>query len=126
MVLQPNLKGYESFTVEIGWSKLGRFPELGMRPSMQPPSADHAEFAQPEYVCRLGKDLLGADYWWEVEPFERGLTPEQCLAILQKRLDPIPADQAASRVKPHVVDAIRCLETLGLPYLQGFVAHGAD
>jgi hypothetical protein len=126
VVLKPNLKGHESFTVEIGWSKRGRFPELGMRPSLHAPREGHSEFTQPEYFCRLGKDRLGDDYWWEVEPFEWNPTADRFLAAIQKQLEPIPTDQAVARVSPQVTDAIGCLATVGLPYLEDFVAHCAD
>ena len=126
VILQPNLKGHESFTVEIGWSKLARFPELSMRPSFHSPDEGHAEFAQSEYVCRLGKDTVGEDHWWEVEAFRCGLTEAECIAILEEQLKPIPDDDAMARVKPHVLDAVERLVRLGLPYLETFVAHCAE
>jgi len=125
VVVQPNLKGHESFTVEIGWSTMARFPELGMRPSFQSPSDDHAEFAQPEYMCRLGKDRVGDDHWWEVEAFRCGLTEAECLQILQEQVKPIPADVAVELVRPHVLNAVETLVRLGVPYLELFAADRA-
>ena len=126
IILQPNLKGYESFTVEIGWSRLDRFPELGMRPSFHAPSDDRCEFAEPEYMCRLGNDRLGNDYWWEVEPFRCGITEAEYLAILQEQLKQIPADEAHAKVEPHVLNAFNRLEHSGVPYLEQFAAYCAE
>lgn len=126
IILQPNLKGHESFSVEIGWSKLARFPELSMRPSFSSPSEDRAEFDEPEYVCRLGKDRLGEDYWAEVEAFRCGLTEAECMAILQEQLRPIPPEEAKAKVQPHVVDAVDRLVRFGVPYLEQFAASCAD
>jgi hypothetical protein len=66
--LIPSVKGYNRFTVELGWSTLGRYPELSARPAPAWPGTDRAEFDLPEYVCRLVSLYARADPWWSYEP----------------------------------------------------------
>lgn len=113
-IVVPNQK-FESFTVEVGWSKLGRYPQLGVRPS--PESHDRAGDRE-EYVVRLGELSRGQDYWWEIERFR---VPTDVNDLMQS-LQPIPPEQAESRVLPKVEEALADLERHGEPYLM-LVAH---
>src|SRR3954462_9027221 len=47
----------DAFSLEVGWSTLGRFPELSPRPAGRP-TPNRIEFSRPEFVCRL-VDLFG-------------------------------------------------------------------
>ncbi|AKJ27381.1 hypothetical protein [Caldimonas brevitalea] len=116
-VLVPH-QNLEQFTFDIGWSRLGRFPELTMRPSLQRPLE---AFGLPEYFGRLGEVSSGQDLWWEVEPFRapRGL------ADLEKMVQPIPAETARARVTPVAERALDVLERVGVPYLLEAEARGA-
>lgn len=116
IVLSPSPKDYDEFTVLIGWSTLGRYPELSVIPSPQSPSPDRAEFSQPEYLTRLPQLWTQRDEWWVIQEFEPALTVEQMTA----RMAPIPAPAAEAKVIPRVDDAIGKLIAFGLPYLSEF------
>lgn len=108
-ILVPNQK-LESFTLEVGWSKLGRYPQLSVRPS--PESHDRAGDRE-EYVVRLGELFQGEDYWWEIERFR---IPTDVNDLMQS-LQLIPPEQAELRVLPKVEEALAALELHGEPYL---------
>ncbi len=108
LILVPDRKGADRFTIEIGWSKLGRFPRLSMRPSFDEPTESGEEFLLDEYVCRLGRVMVGADRWWHVPRVaDEKTVPGD--ASLQASID-----EVASRV----VDEIR---RFGVPYLNRFM-----
>jgi hypothetical protein len=121
IVLSPSLKDYEEFTVLIGWSTLGRYPELSVIPSIQRPSPDRAEFRQPEYLTRLPQLWTHQDEWWVIEAFKPVFTVEEMTA----RMAPIPAGVAEEKVIPRVEDAIRKVMEFGIPYLSAFVESRA-
>jgi hypothetical protein len=116
--LCPDRKGREAFTVEIGWSKLGRFPELSMRPSFDTPSLRRNEFELDEYVCRLGMLVSGGDYRWELEGLENPDSLEAYMVYLQRKVNPVSPQQAIRVVRPHVKDAMEKLLLHGIPYLE--------
>ncbi|HOB51129.1 MAG TPA: hypothetical protein PK176_09985 [Acidobacteriota bacterium] len=117
IVLSPSPKDYDEFTVLIGWSTWGRYPELSVIPSIQSPSPDRAEFSQPEYLTRLPQLWTQRDEWWVIQKFEPALTVEQMTA----RMAPIPAPAAEAKVIPRVDDAIDQVIKIGIPYLSEFV-----
>ncbi len=117
IVLSPSLKDDDQFTVMVGWSTLGRYPELTVVPSLLPPSSDRAEFALPEYLVRLPHLVTGQDLWWVIEEFVPALSVEQMLA----KMAPLPAAEAEKRVVPRVDEAIAAVREHGLPYLDEFV-----
>lgn len=53
IVLSPSPKDYDEFTILIGWSTWGRYPELSVIPSMLKPTENRDEFKQEEYLIRL-------------------------------------------------------------------------
>jgi hypothetical protein len=73
VVLYISPKSVDEFTVEFGWSRLRRYPEvLSVRcPCITP---THAEFDSDEYLNRLGV-LWDSDYWWLVGPDSLGSKP---------------------------------------------------
>ncbi len=101
----------ESFTVEIGWSRLERYPQLSVRPS--PGSHEHAH-GREECVVRLGEVAFGTDHWWEIEPV---LIPRDA-DDLMRMIAPVPAEVARSRVVPLIEEALALLERSGEPYLR--------
>lgn len=117
IVLSPNPKGYDDFTVMIGWSTVGRYPELNVTPSMITPSSDRKEFEQEEYLIRLPQLWTNDDRWWVVKGFE----PSFSLEELEQSMSPISTDDAKSSVIPLVNDAIQKIIDVGIPYLTEFV-----
>lgn len=120
VLLVPDPKGDDRFTVELGWSTLGRFPELGMRPPPQAPRRG-SELREAEYVCRLGELAKGSDYWWPVGA-PPSLSVQGTLAMLQAQIAPMGMPEARERVKAPVADAIAELKRAGLPYLEDWLA----
>lgn len=117
IVLGPSNKGYDEFTVLIGWSRFQRYPELGMIPCAQTPSADRAEFENDEYLTRLPFLWGTEDRWWVVKELNLPLS----VAELQASTKPIPAAEAKESVAPVVEDAITKLKDKGMPYLEELV-----
>ncbi len=117
VILVPDQKR-EAFTIELGWSRKGRFPQLNMRPSFAQP-----EDAGPEgeYLCRLGELAKGTDCWWVIEELPLCATQEQIMAYLMAQTKPISPETAGSRITPHVQEAIEEFERFGLPFLQAHV-----
>lgn len=67
VVFSLHEKDKKEFTIEIGWSKLGRFPQLEMRPCFgDEPNKQHDEFDFDEYLIRLSALWQGNDYWWRL------------------------------------------------------------
>jgi hypothetical protein len=117
IVLSPSNKDYEEFTVLIGWSKLGRFPELGMVPCAELPSAGREEFGNDEYLTRLPFLWGKEDRWWVVEELRMPLS----VAELEASTQPISAAKANEMVAPAIEDAIEKLQERGVPYLEELV-----
>src|SRR6516162_2929624 len=65
LVLYINPKGRQCFTVQFGWSTLGRFPEvLDMRfPDLE---VKKERFREKEHFQRVAV-FLGHDQWWYLE-----------------------------------------------------------
>lgn len=103
----------ECFTIEIGWSDFGRWPELGMRPSPIRPE-NKAEFSEKEYLTRLPFLWTEMDTWFEIEPFN----PESSIKDLMKKMEPISKDEARDKVSPVVEDCIDRISEYAVPYLQ--------
>jgi len=114
IVLSPSKKDHDEFTVLIGWSKLGRYPELGMVPCAQMPTRFGDEFENEEYLTRLPYLWTDEDRWWVVKEFR----PPSSLAEMQKDLEPVPAREAREAVAPLVHDAMEKIGKMGLPYLE--------
>jgi hypothetical protein len=117
VVLVPDQKR-EAFTIELGWSRKGRFPQLTMRPSFARPKDAAAE---DEYLCRLGELCRGQDWWWTIEELPLDATQDQMMAYIIAQTQPISPEVARERVMPHVQEAIEEFQRFGLPFLQAHV-----
>jgi hypothetical protein len=122
IILVPSQKDADEFTIEIGWSKLGRFPESGTRPSLQLPTAARTEFEQAEYVCRLSDLWTREDVWWRVGATAKLdiLNPKDQLEALMARVKPVSPEDAQAAVQGPVEDAIEKLRVHAIPYLDEF------
>jgi hypothetical protein len=122
VVLQPDLGDHDAFNIEIGWSALGRVPELGMRPCPDDPhGVDPA--AWDEYLCRLSsllpteRRLYGWVDGWVVDERTFSADPAATMAALVERQTRISAEQARAKLAPFVDDAWSALRDRGLPFL---------
>lgn len=121
IVCSPDSKGHERFTIELGWSTLERFPEIGMRPNCAA-SSSREEFVKPEAMLRL--DGLGQiPEWWAIEetadPFELSNLR------LEKMARKVSAAEARGLVTPRLQEAFEALKSYGIPYLDERVAWNA-
>lgn len=115
IALVPNPKA-EEFTVEVGWSRLGRFPELPARPPAFVPTVERVEFSRDEYFTRLACLWSKDDYWWSIESFDFC----DIMGAISQRASPVTPEAARQKVAPMVEDAIAKLRVYGLPYLDEF------
>ncbi|MGV8124635.1 MAG: hypothetical protein AB2L14_33220 [Candidatus Xenobiia bacterium LiM19] len=114
IVLSPSLKDYDMFTVLVGWSRLGRYPELSMIPSIRLPDEAHGEFEEPEYLTRLPSLWTREDAWWVIrEPLL-----EITIETLEKQSAPISPEEAQLLTAPHVCDALQKLGKYAVPYFE--------
>ncbi len=114
IVLSPSKKDYDEFTVLIGWSKRGRYPELDMVPCAEQPTPGQDEFSREEYFTRLPSLWTDEDRWWVVKEFRA----PQSVADIEASLKPVSAAEATRTVEPLVRDAISKIQEFGLPYLK--------
>ena len=122
IVLSPSQKGYDEFTIMVGWSVLGRYPELNMIPSIVSPSSDRKEFSLEEYLIRLPQLWTKDDIWWVVKKYEPAFTPEE----LQALNEPISLEDAEDMVIPQVDNAMQKLLDEGIPYLSEFAGSKTE
>ena len=122
LVLVPDQKR-EAFTVELGWSRLCRFPQLQMRPSF---ARTNEAALEDEYLCRLGELSRGKDWWWTIEELPLDATQDQFMAYILAQTQPLSPGVARSRIAPYVKEAIGEFERFGLPFLRSNAQPGAQ
>ena len=101
LVLSP--KGYNEFTIECGWSRLSRYPELSCRPSIDVFSDAEVERHQ-EAFFRLPLVDAQRREWWSIagsDSLSLGGAARACAV-----LSPQEADELA---EPLVSDAFACI-----------------
>jgi hypothetical protein len=120
VVLVPDQKR-EAFTIELGWSRKSRFPQLSMRPSLAHPRDVGSE---DEYLCRLGELARGTDWWWIIDKLSSFATQDQMMDYIVAQTKPISPESARSRVMPHAQEAIEEFQRFGLPFLRAHLPFG--
>lgn len=90
------------FTVDIGWSRQKRFPEIDMRPCDENPQSDAVLNEEKEFMTRLGILMNKDDCWWSV------------------------SDGSLGSIDAAVTDAVSAIKRYALPYLDGVSLHGKD
>lgn len=116
VVVVPKEDG-EAFTVELAWSRLGRFPELGMRPSFAPAQVGDQR-ARDEGAVRLHELVDGKDTWWDAMPVNP-LDPQSVMNFMMFQAQPLDDAKAGSLVEPLAQRAMRLVVEVGMPYLRG-------
>ena len=113
LVVVPHQQA-EAFFVEVGWSRLGRFPQLTMRPSfVRPADAGPVD----EVLLRL-RELAGEnDMGWTIEAPPLGGTRDEMLAYMVAQTAPLAPEVARARVAPLVGEALRMWVDVGRPFL---------
>ena len=108
IIVVPNQKD-DNFTLELGWSSLGRDPRQGRAPLLSPSKAQH----EPEYMCRIGQ-VLGKDMWWHVDSFMRTTEAKDILGSMPGALQSDPS----IRIRVCASAAMDVLVRVGVPYLE--------
>jgi len=117
VVLSPSLKGNDEFSVDIGWSLLGRFPEVARGVGM--PADDGSEFDKEEFTCRITSLYSTEDEFWKF--YDEQLLVDDPVQLMLSQAQPITKEQAEEEVIPKVQDAIDKLVKHGIPYLNKFI-----
>lgn len=119
IVLSPSHKDYDMFTILVGWSRRGRYPELRMIPSFRMPDEGHGEFEEAEYLTRLPSLWSRDDNWWVIRKPLQELTIE----ALMMQMETVPLEEAQRLVVPLVDDAVQAIERYALPYFELLQEH---
>jgi hypothetical protein len=112
-------KGYNEFFVEIGWSTLGRYPELLSRPTLAGMESATDVLKYSEMMCRLSSvgDTPGS---WRYLPagFDQAALEDQLRLEVEAALVQLEAAEAQVVVKPLVDQSINSLLRFGIPFLE--------
>lgn len=124
VVLEPDCKDHDAFSLSVGWSRLNRVPQLSMRPSMEAPLSLQA-MLRDEYLCPLPllipqrPRLHGHPAPWLIDPRSASRDPLDALAAFIDRQRSRPsAEEARAILAPLVEDALDALQRWGIPYLE--------
>ena len=121
LVMSPNPNGTDSFTLEIGWSRKGRLPQLAKRPSTCPPKNEIEAIQSDEYVTRLG---YLCDVEWEFI-WLQSKTMLMDEAGNQRAID--SADSEPRRgIDPALDFVLAELSSKGIPFLTAAEQHGSS
>lgn len=116
VILVPDHRGRQSFTVELAWSTAGRFPDITARPSIVLAPGDPDPVEVLEAVVRLGDLHTRRDLWWDL-PDPASENPGDIEAL---RLSILPIDSSAATraAKTPVNAAVTILMDSGVPFLE--------
>jgi hypothetical protein len=124
LILLPSQKGVDEFTIEMGWSKFGRFPELRSRPSILTP--DENSYSNAEAIFRLTALSRGKDFWWKVGNQSDLIMTDPIKAILESSRK-ISYEEASSTVKNSIQESMSEFIQFGIPFLIKYLRHnGVD
>ena len=114
VLLVPDAKGRQAFTVELAWSIRDPFPEVGMRPSLMLGPEDPDPVDNPAAIVRLGGIARREDVWWDLP--DPAMERPGDLDALRESMMPIEPDVAEERAGPAVRDALAMLEASAGPF----------
>ncbi len=120
VLLVPDAKGRQSFTVELGWSVHNRFPEGSIRPSIILGPTEEIPPDLEEAIIRLGSLVSPTDLWWDLP--DPALERPGDLEALRAGLEPIERDIAIAHAEAAVSAALDTLMEKGLPLLESVAA----
>ena len=116
ILLYINPKGYQSFTVQFGWSLFGRFPEVTEGQFITDQAVNKERFKEPEFMQRISI-FCGPDTWWFLEGTQED--------ALHGHMDFQPQDIASEEAKKAVSKALsevkKALDDKLIPYLKEFL-----
>lgn len=121
--LQPDTRD-DRFTVEIAWSRTGRYPFFAM-PEVSPDAPPDGRGAFRIRLPRFWTTEPGIDFWWEIRPrpsladLEREIRNFPAIATGKRPVSP----EALARVDETAAEAVRRISEYALPFFVR-VAHG--
>jgi hypothetical protein len=120
LVLFLDPKGRERFTVEFGWSREGRFPEVHPIAPYQVGSKAEC-FEKREFLQTIGPSGGAEQWWWVEDEIEKS-------AYFRKYFSypPVSTKQAQATVDRVLLDVKRMLSEHALPFLREFVEHNSS
>jgi hypothetical protein len=126
VLLVTSAKGYNEFTIELGWSTLRRFPQLSVRPSPARPEPEHPEFGREEFLCRLSQVGSAQDRWWGPDVISMSHSSAEetmdLLARAEQLTRAMAHDEARENARSLVADSVSLLIRDGIPYLHAHLS----
>ena len=111
-------KGEPGFSIETGWSTLGRFPQIASRPSVPANIRIKPEISATEFISNISSVSSGPAFWKAPSASTLDATDiEQYL----KALAPMSAEKAQMLATELVDDAFIYIENEVLPFLRDVV-----
>lgn len=119
VILSPHPNGSDSFTVEIGWSRLGRTPELSARPSVV--KSTDSPFELAEFVTRLG--CLEEPRWefLQIGAPISNVDPSELVNALTKQCEPIDKAEIEREIASRLDTVFSALQRVGIPFLSSAI-----
>lgn len=108
VLLVPDGRGHQAFTVEFAWSDQARFPEVSAKPTIMLGPDDPAPLDVAEGIVRVGDLVSRSDLWWQLP--DPALDSPGDLAALQRSLERIPAPEARTQVADTVSECLDVVE----------------
>lgn len=120
IILVPSPKGDDRYTIELGWSTLGKFPrieEMGSWITIYKLTPERKEYDLPVCICRLGNIHSGKDIWWGIGnkwdvsklKFEDFINPE-----------PITREEVTMQILSSLDEVMPLLVESGISFLKKF------
>lgn len=122
--LIPSTKGYNEFFIELGWSSLGRNPQLCSRPCIAGTEKASKVFHLPEFMCNLASVAATPAYWSAPAQIPVGVSEaERMYAESLAAVAKLAKEEAVVAALPLVAEAVEAFVRLGVPFLQEYVAQ---
>jgi hypothetical protein len=118
VILSPGLKGDDEFSLDIAWSKKGRFPEIGAR-AAGTPLPGYKEFESSKFACRLTTLANSQQEFWRL--YDKNLLTEDPVKLMFLQAATLTREDAERAVSPLVKDAVNLLVVKGIPYFEAFI-----
>ena len=116
VILVPDAKGRQAFTVELAWSAAARFPEATSRPTLMLGPEAPWPVDVPEGIVRLGDLTDGQDTWWSLP--DPAMERPGDLHALQESLLPVSASVAMDHAEAPVDAALVALAEGGVGFFE--------
>ena len=121
VLLVPDSRGYQSFTVELAWSHEARFPDVSSKPTLLLGPGDPNPVDVSEGIVRLGGILSRKDIWWELP--DPALKRPGDLAALQESIEPVSTSVARERAAGPVEACLIALQEGGVDFFRSLAGR---